>query len=154
MDILIDFERRRPLFFSDPQSIICCTDPAACAESFEKIESALKAGYYVAGFLSYEAGYCFEERIRATKQYDFPLIQMGVYKQPRLSRFPAPAQGLGTVSDFSLNVSKKEYSSDIESIRGIRRRSTRSFCADSLFPIRHISRQTNSPSCRFHPRGS
>ena len=116
MDILIDFERR-PLFFSDPQSIICCTDPAACAESFAKIESAIKAGYYVAGFLSYEAGYCFEERLRVSKEYDFPLIQMGVYKQPRSRRFPAPAQGRGTVSDFSLNISKKEYFSDIESIR-------------------------------------
>jgi para-aminobenzoate synthetase/4-amino-4-deoxychorismate lyase len=115
MEILIDFERRRPLYFSDPQSIICCTDPAACAGCFAKIERALKAGYYVAGFLSYEAGNCFEERLRLKKQYEFPLIQMGVYTRPR--RFLPPARGRGTVSDFSLNISKKEYTSHIERIR-------------------------------------
>jgi hypothetical protein len=45
MEIFIEFERK-PLFFSDPLSVICCYDPAACIGSFAKIECALKAAYY------------------------------------------------------------------------------------------------------------
>ncbi|MFA5100903.1 MAG: aminodeoxychorismate synthase component I [Candidatus Omnitrophota bacterium] len=116
MDILIEFERT-PLYFSDPLSVIRCTDPAACAESFAKIECALKDGYYVAGFLSYEAGYCFEERLRTTKRYDFPLILMGVYKQPRPARFIMPARSPCRISGLSINISQREYTSHIESIR-------------------------------------
>jgi len=46
------------------------------------MECALKNGYYLAGFLSYEAGYAFEECLREDKQHDFPLICMGVYNTP------------------------------------------------------------------------
>ena len=46
------------------------------------MEQALKSGYYLAGFLSYEAGYSFEEKLQDKKSYDFPLIYMGIYEKP------------------------------------------------------------------------
>jgi para-aminobenzoate synthetase / 4-amino-4-deoxychorismate lyase len=116
MDILIEFERK-PLFFSDPLSVICCYDPAACAESFTKIECALKAGHYAAGFISYEAGYCFEERLREAKKYDFPLIMMGVYKKPPARRFRRPAKHQGVICDLRMNIPQSKYTSHIENIR-------------------------------------
>jgi para-aminobenzoate synthetase / 4-amino-4-deoxychorismate lyase len=116
MDILIEFERK-PLFFCDPLSVICCYDPAGCAASFEKMEDAIKSGYYVAGFISYEAGYCFEERLMVAKRFDFPLILMGVYEPPRLRRFSVPAKRPGTISNLRMNISQRKYTSHIKSIR-------------------------------------
>lgn len=51
-------------------------------ESFAKLNQALKKGYYVAGFLSYEAGEAFEERLRQRKAFDFPLLWFGIYEEP------------------------------------------------------------------------
>ncbi len=49
---------------------------------FAELDEALKAGCYVAGFLSYEAGEAFEERLRHREAYNFPLLWFGVYKEP------------------------------------------------------------------------
>ncbi|MFA6385103.1 MAG: chorismate-binding protein, partial [Candidatus Omnitrophota bacterium] len=116
MDICIEFERK-PVFFSDPLSVILCTDPSNCAGSFAKMENAVKAGYYVAGFFSYEAGSCFEERLRVERQYDFPLIMMGVYKKPRSCLSRAPARNQFAISGLAMNITQRDYASHIEKIR-------------------------------------
>ena len=51
-------------------------------DCFAELDKALKKGYYVAGFLSYEAGEAFEERLKHRETYDFPLLWFGVYKEP------------------------------------------------------------------------
>ncbi|MBU4140569.1 MAG: hypothetical protein KKA80_01595, partial [Candidatus Omnitrophica bacterium] len=51
-------------------------------DCFAELDKALKEGYYVAGFLSYEAGEAFEERLKHRERYDFPLLWFGVYKEP------------------------------------------------------------------------
>ncbi len=119
MQVLIEFEKQ-PLLFSEPLSVISCHDVEEVPLAFEKMEGALKSGHYLAGFISYEAGYSFEECLVREKQYDFPLVCLGVYERPR-------GQGLGVrgqewekgrgVRGAGLNISKTEYFSDIEQIR-------------------------------------
>ena len=117
MKTLIQFEKRSFLF-DHPKSIISCYDPSSFNESFREMERALKSGYYLAGFMSYEAGYCFEERLHDPNRRDFPLVYMGVYDPPvcggmrfRASHFKNELEGL------RLNISKPKYSSNIETIR-------------------------------------
>jgi len=116
MEIFLDFEHK-PLQFINPASIISCYEPSCLADAFAEIEQALGKGFYVAGFISYEAGYCFEERLRQEKKYDFPLILMGVYERPIKRRLETKKSGKFSVYDFRLNVSKAEYSSHIDTIR-------------------------------------
>ena len=117
MKVLTQFERKS-LLFQDPEFIISCTDPALFKSSFEDIEGALNCGYYLAGFLSYEAGYYFEEKLYKDKQYDFPLIYLGAYKSPRQSKInslnPIPVQ---YPENLRLNVTRKQYSLNIDTIR-------------------------------------
>ena len=117
MKTLIQFEKRS-LLFDHPISIISCYDQSSFNESFRKMESALKSGAYLAGFLSYEAGYCFEERLREDKARGFPLIYMGVYDPPKISpaRIRAP-RFKNKLENLRLNISKQKYSSNIETIR-------------------------------------
>jgi len=117
MKVLTQFERK-PLLFQDPEFIISCTDPALFRAAFENIEEALSKGYYLAGFLSYEAGYCFEEKLRKDKPYGFPLIYLGAYKRPQqnkteFSKLAPPDYP----ENFFLNITRKQYSLDIEAIR-------------------------------------
>ena len=120
MQVLIQFEKK-PLLFKDPEFIISCTDPSLFAATFADIEVALKKEYYLAGFLSYEAGYYFEEKLYKDKQYDFPLIYLGAYKfpeQPQQNKinFLKPTSAYYP-ENLRLNIRQEQYSLNIDAIR-------------------------------------
>jgi len=78
----------------------------------------LAAGYYLAGFFSYEAGNSFEERLIENRRYDFPLLRMGVYDRPqRLSKFPTSNLPAAGIKDLRFNISQAQYFKDIQKIR-------------------------------------
>jgi len=117
MQVLIQFEKK-PLLFQDPEFIISCFDPSLFAATFQDMEDALKKGYYLAGFFSYEAGYCFEEKLRKNKPYDFPLAYFGAYKAPRqikIGRLKSTSANFP--ENLRLNITRDEYSSKIGAIR-------------------------------------
>lgn len=125
MKVLIQFEKK-PLLFQDPEFIISCADSTSFIACFEDIENALKAGYYLAGFLSYEAGYYFEERLRENRAHNFPLIYFGAYKEPIERRlkpatpyniYPSIKPFQNTLEDIQLNITQDDYSSNIQAIR-------------------------------------
>jgi len=117
MKVLVQFEKK-PLLFQKPKFIISCTDPALFNTCFKDIENALGQGYYLAGFLSYEAGYYFEEKLRESKIYDFPLIYLGVYEAPlRYNISPGTKPFQGILKDLSLNVTRDKYFLNIQTIR-------------------------------------
>jgi len=117
MKILIQFENK-PLLFQNPDFIISCADPAAFNGAFQQIELALKRGYYLAGFFSYEAGYFFEERLKENKTYDFPLIYLGAYKTPQRNNLrPERSFRENILKDLRLNITRDRYDSHIRAIR-------------------------------------
>jgi len=117
MKILTQFEKK-PLLFEDPEFIISCFGPPSFIKSFEEIERALSKGYYLAGFFSYEAGYCFEKKLNKNKQHDFPLIYFGAYKKPEQKRINFSKPKINShAQDLKLNITKKEYALNIEAIR-------------------------------------
>lgn len=117
MKILIQFEKR-PILFQEPEFIISCDNPSSFAACFRDIESALGRGYYVAGFLAYEAGYCFEEKLAEDKTYDFPLVYMGAYKSFSRDRIGIRARSFqNSLKGLRLNISRDNYFSDIRAIR-------------------------------------
>ena len=118
MIVITQFEKN-PLIFRKPKSIISCTDLCSIAACFKEIEQALENGYYVAGFLSYESGYSFEEKLQVNKSFDFPLVQMGVYEYPQSHKISAKGKYTGQeLKDLRLNISEKDYASNIRAIRG------------------------------------
>lgn len=117
MKVLIQFEKN-PLLFQQPKAIISCFHPASFNSCFDDIDSALQGGYYVAGFLSYEAGYCFEDSLRHDKEYDFPLLYMGVYEAPGRQNLTAGgSQSVDKLRNLRLNISQERYFSNIDTIR-------------------------------------
>lgn len=117
MIVFTQFENK-PLLFQKPKSIISCKDQDRFEPCFQKIEEALKKGQYVAGFFSYEAGYCFEERLRKNKKYDFPLLYLGVYESPRIDHPHYRKNFPGfRLTNPRLNISLDEYKKNIERIR-------------------------------------
>lgn len=116
MEVNISFEKK-DLHFSDPTSIIECRDPLKLSSAFQNIEEQIKKGYYAAGFISYEAGHYFEERLREKSVHDFPLIMMGIYKGPHRGTRKRSVAGGFEVRDLTINTTKEEYQRNIEKIR-------------------------------------
>jgi para-aminobenzoate synthetase / 4-amino-4-deoxychorismate lyase len=117
LNILFDFEKK-PLYFEHPAQIISCFHPAGLEESFHTIEAFLKKGFSVAGFLSYEAGYAFEEKLSDNKRYDFPLLYMGCYEAPAVrSRILRNPRRTCSIHDISINTAQEKYFEDISHIR-------------------------------------
>ncbi|MDD5565638.1 MAG: aminodeoxychorismate synthase component I [Candidatus Omnitrophica bacterium] len=117
MDLLIQFEKK-PLLFRKPKFVISCRDPYLIDFCFRRIEQALAAGYFVAGFFSYECGYCFEEKLRTYRVGDFPLMHFGAYESPCISHAPASRTSFkNSITDLRLNISCDTYASHIQRIR-------------------------------------
>ena len=87
MQVFTQF-KNNPLIFKKPKAIISCFDPLSFEKCFHEIESALKAGFFLAGFFSYEAGYCFEEQLHENKIYDLVLTDI---EMPEMNGFELTA---------------------------------------------------------------
>jgi hypothetical protein len=55
-----DADNRRSYFFTDALQILATDQMNEIPGVFESVEKALQTGHYVAGFVSYEAGYHFD----------------------------------------------------------------------------------------------
>jgi para-aminobenzoate synthetase/4-amino-4-deoxychorismate lyase len=68
--------------FLRPKKIVSTWRTEETKNCFAELEQALKEGCYVAGFVSYESGSAFEERLKYKEFFDFPLLWFGIYEQP------------------------------------------------------------------------
>ena len=117
MRVLIEFEKK-PVLFSEPEFIIACTDPSDLGDCFKEMESANRSGYYLAGFMSYEAGYCFEKKLEKNKPYDFPLVYLGAYKKPQPHTINlSQSFSKNHPQNLKLDITKNQYAKDISAIR-------------------------------------
>ncbi len=77
--------------FSNPDSTIACYDSADVIDALQRVDAAIAQGYYVAGFLSYEAGWSLLGRTPTRCLPEFPLLWFGVYSEPESVPKPSPS---------------------------------------------------------------
>ncbi len=113
MYILIEFQKQ-PLVFKDPEEVIVCYDPSRLPDAFARLEEMHAAGYYLAGFVSYEAGYAMERALFDGERRDFPLMMMGCYRRPLSQKDIGKSRNnTFAVRDPRSNVNFDEYARDI-----------------------------------------
>lgn len=78
------------MLFSDPSEIIIARTRAEVFAGLARMEEAKAAGKWLAGYMAYEAGYLFEEKMAAfTRQgRETPLLAFGVFDAPRADTHP------------------------------------------------------------------
>ncbi|MHA6689277.1 aminodeoxychorismate synthase component I [Devosia sp. A449] len=79
------------LLFTAPREILCAHDAAGVRAALARLEAANAEGLHAAGYLAYELGFVFEERLTSLlpERNATPLLWLGLYDAPeRLS----PAQ--------------------------------------------------------------
>ncbi|MBA5723984.1 aminodeoxychorismate synthase component I [Candidatus Liberibacter sp.] len=72
------------LLFSDPIEVICARNEQEFYSAFPRLEQARLQGKWLAGYLSYEAGFFLEKSLRHLAQFDqrIPLLCFGVFDSP------------------------------------------------------------------------
>ncbi len=83
--LLLDLlKQRNALLFEAPEEIISCTRLDEVRDCLTRLEAAQKAGRHAAGYLAYELGFAFEEKLRGRfEETGEPLLWFGVYDAPR-----------------------------------------------------------------------
>lgn len=90
--------------FKDPIHIITTKDPAQIPTCFQRIDEAIQEGYYVAGYLSYEASAYFHPEIQIPLDYYLPLLWFGVFDEK------LPVSRRTTSKNFSVSTWKARES--------------------------------------------
>lgn len=72
------------LAFADPETLVVARTADEVEPALAKLEAHRKSGKWLAGYLSYEAGFVFEPKLRPLIEdgRETPLISMGVYDAP------------------------------------------------------------------------
>ncbi|WP_241964530.1 aminodeoxychorismate synthase component I [Paraliobacillus zengyii] len=83
---------------------------------FRKAEKAIDAGFYVAGYVSYEAAAAFEARYHVKESGNLPLVWFGVYEAPSAIEATPLLQDY-TVSDWTFTSSEESYQEGIKNIK-------------------------------------
>jgi para-aminobenzoate synthetase component 1 len=88
-----DDKRGESLLFADPRDIVVARTASEVLPAFERLETARRSGKWLAGYVSYEAGYVFEEKLRPLVEdgRETPLIAIGIFDAPAPSDHPLAA---------------------------------------------------------------
>jgi para-aminobenzoate synthetase component 1 len=73
------------LVFADPEALVIARDKAGFFAGLKTLEAARRQGKWIAGFMAYEAGYLFEEKLTplAAMGRQTPLMAFGIFDQPQ-----------------------------------------------------------------------
>jgi para-aminobenzoate synthetase/4-amino-4-deoxychorismate lyase len=99
----------RTLLFSNPVELIVAEEAGAVREALRAVERAAARGYYVVGYLSYEAAPAYDAAHLVRAGAHLPLAWFGVY------RAPIGGEGGGVVADNTASVASGEMTGETTS---------------------------------------
>ena len=117
-----DAKNRWSWGFTTPQRVLTATTADEVSDLVEALETTTNRGKYVAGYLSYEAGYPFVD-LHIPRRAEQPLAWFGVYDAPHRFAPQDVEAGLNTLSaspavqDARLGVSEAEYTDALRTVR-------------------------------------
>lgn len=109
--------------FSEPRQVLTTNSVEEVQQVFRDVDRFLDEGYFVAGYVSYEAAPAFDSSFKVHEESSWPLVWFGVFEQP----VPALERDLATyqTSEWQLKGSFASYQKGIEEIKkGIERGDT------------------------------
>ena len=117
------------LLFTAPRQVLVAHDAAGARAALGQLEKAGQAGLHAAGFLSYELGFVFEERLldRLPPPGPTPLLWLGLYEAPErltaaeVDRRLAEAVGdaTGAARDIAPRIAQAAYGQAFDRVEAL-----------------------------------
>ncbi len=112
-----DGENQKSLFFQEPQRIIEAKSLSEVHAALEQIEDAHQRGKWLAGYMSYDAGFAFEKKLQHRPvARSLPLIWFGEYDAPMVNPSVQFNHKQGVAQQVGFNLSKENYANAIDRI--------------------------------------
>jgi para-aminobenzoate synthetase component I len=85
-----DDKANRTLLFAEPETLVIARTAAEIRPALDRLEEARRAGKWLAGYLSYETGFIFEDKLSPliVDGRETPLIAMGIFDAPAAADHP------------------------------------------------------------------
>lgn len=101
--------------FTAPKEVIVAHEAAEVAPALARLDAARAAGGWIAGYVSYEAGYALEPKLAALMpaERDHPLVAFGVYDAPEAAE---PVEGSAHLAPLRPMVSRDDYGTAFDAV--------------------------------------
>lgn len=106
----------KSLSFCQPERVIQTHLMSEVIDCFQQLQQAVQQGYYVAGYVAYEAAPAFTDYLSTHAKGEMPLVWFGVYKQPTDTPIP-PSQPYTSALDWQLDTPFDKYQRAIHTIK-------------------------------------
>jgi para-aminobenzoate synthetase/4-amino-4-deoxychorismate lyase len=117
-DFVDQHDQRGRLLFIEPEKVVTANSANEVLKAMEEIDNFINDGYYAAGYVSYEAGASFDNKLSAKKDHTMPLIYFGIYSKPPMKfQHTESSQPIKQDLTWQLNVSEHEYKEKINAIK-------------------------------------
>lgn len=105
------------LCFCQPERVIQTHLISEVINCFQQLQQAIQQGYYVAGYIAYEAAPAFTAYLSTHVKGEMPLLWFGVYKQPTHTPPIQTSQPFTTPLAWQLNTPFDKYQQAIRTIK-------------------------------------
>ena len=89
----------RLLKFDQPQRLLVALRPEQVEDCLQQADEALAKGHHVAGYLSYEAALGLDHAFETSRDYEMPLLWLGVFSAPTCTDEPEPHADVHRILD-------------------------------------------------------
>lgn len=121
-----DHQDSVPLVFQNPIHILSTDDTKEVETVFDQADAMLEQGYFVAGYVSYEAASAFDSALTVHDSPDWPLVWFGVFHPPEAQEQEEDGEsGTYDVSSWEMKGDFESYQKGIKEVKvGIERGDT------------------------------
>ena len=105
--------------FENPAEILIANTHAEVGHVFKQMEIYQQKGYYLAGYISYEAAAAFDKNLMTHRKGSLPLMIMGVFKRVELESVkPAATNCTYPPVNWQMTTAKQQYQQNIDNDSG------------------------------------
>lgn len=106
-----------PLVFDTPERVIVAHRVDEVLPAMHEVEASLRAGFYVAGMVAYEAASAFDNALTTRAPSGIPLLWFGVFDGPRPADDVAPAGDMGDPTMWTPDITVERHRDGIAAVR-------------------------------------
>ncbi|MFC0302077.1 chorismate-binding protein [Virgibacillus soli] len=106
----------QPVCFSNPHEVVIARTPEQILPSLERIQQAMKEGYYAAGYMAYEASFAFHSQIKISQIQPTvePLLWFGLFTEP--GDLPTHRKTSFAITDWQPKIPFDTYSKNFDKV--------------------------------------
>ncbi|MCK4966502.1 chorismate-binding protein, partial [bacterium] len=129
--IKTDTDNFKSFLFLEPVNVLQTSRIDEIETVLKETEEYVDKGFYAAGYIAYEAGYAFEQKLKnliPKRNPSCPLIWFGIFKKPsifdlrgdnsvEIDHTLSPGESSYKINDINFNMEQDDYKNKIEQIK-------------------------------------